>query len=118
MSTRAERLGTGIEFDSGWDFSILAGSLEVIDGLDVLGRDLAFALQQEIVDLPLRGEILDVDTEEEVRILIERILSNESRVEGYEVRSVTEAEPEERKLEVELFVKATSGENDELIILV
>ena len=49
--TDAQALGRGIEFDQSWDFvTSTANSMGQIDGVPILGRDLAFDIRRRMQD--------------------------------------------------------------------
>lgn len=77
--SEAEALGRGIRFTSNWDFETARGSLDLIEGVDVLGRDLAWGLSQEL-DTVARGDYLDADTREQVRATIKTLANQDGRI--------------------------------------
>lgn len=107
----ADNLGTGIAFISNWSFEIVGGSIETVDGIDLLGRDLAFAMQGDL-DV-VRGEQFGPNAEEEVRIVATRILDREGRVSSYDINSITQ---DDRMIAVSLTLTANTGERGEAIL--
>jgi hypothetical protein len=98
-----------------WDFETNAGSVELIDGFDVLGRDLAFAAIQHL-DVE-RGGLLTPETREDIRIVVKRVAQRDDRV--ARIISPIEVEPADdatRMAEVRLELVAETGERGEHIL--
>lgn len=80
MSERyADTLGRGLSFGKRWDVEVASsGSIGVTAGLDVLGRDLAFALNQELGSV--RGTRLTPDDRNNIKSTVEDIATEDTRV--------------------------------------
>jgi len=115
--TLADRLGVGLRLDSDFDFVAQGGSLDLLSGIDVLGRDLAFALSTELE--AKRGDLAAGGQEfaEDVRIIVRRVARADSRV--AEIVDPIEVDPEfggpaEARVEVELV--AETGDRGKAIL--
>lgn len=115
--TTDEALGTGVAFEDLWDFEVQAGSIGVIDGFDVLGRDLAFGTIQELDEK--RGQRLTPDLAEEVKIALRRVASRDGRVARIVPPiEVTEADDQDATAEVAITLVANTGERGEYVLTV
>lgn len=110
----ADELGVGLGFQTNWDFEVRGGSMGLIGGLDLLGRDLAFALQQHLGDE--RGQFRSSTTRGEVYTATNRVVTEDSRVEELTDLSVTFPDDTNGKVEVEMEIVAETGERGEFII--
>lgn len=113
--TNAEALGTGIAFLPNWDFQTAVGSLDTVQGLDVLGRDLAWALQQEL-DTE-RGQRLTNEAREDIKIAVKRVARRDDRVARVITPVTVEAADDAaRTAVVTLTVVAETGDRGELVL--
>lgn len=112
--TEAEMYGRGLSFGSRWDFETRAGSIALVEGEDVLGRDLAFGTTLELGEL--LHERLTPDLAEEIKIAVKRVARRDGRiqrvVEPVEVRRTDDA----GTAEVQLTVVAKTGERGEFVL--
>jgi len=113
MATPAEVLGRGIELEGNFDVAEQAGSVPVTSGIDILERDTAFALTQEL-DV-FRGELSDDDFAAEVELATRRVLDRDDRIASIGSISVDlDAGPTTVTIEAELT--AADTETTELIV--
>lgn len=115
--TTAEALGTGVAFGDLWDFEVRAGSIGVIDGFDVLGRDLAFGTIRELDEK--RGQRLTPDLAEEVKIALRRVANRDGRV-GRIVPpiEVTAPDDQDATAEVAITLVANTGDRGEYVLTI
>ncbi|GGM64150.1 hypothetical protein J2752_000468 [Halarchaeum rubridurum] len=105
----ADALGTGLAFESDWDFELVAGSIGTVSGIDCLGRDLAFALER---DLEI-GQLGTVDARKDVEIDVRDLVSGEDRVQSIDQLDVREPAPD--TVEIDVALTATTGERGQYV---
>jgi hypothetical protein len=114
--TPSDALGSGVAVENLWDFEVQAGSIGVVDGLDALGRDLAFGTIHELDEL--RGERLTPDLAAEIEIVVRRVANRDDRVSRV-VPPIEVTETDDgATAEVALTVVATTGERGEYVLTV
>lgn len=115
--TDAEALGTGLAFLTDWDVDVSpSGSIGLIDGLAVLRRDLAFALQQSLATA--RGERRQADLREDVRIAARDTILDDDRVDSLDALAIDFPEGSTDTIELTIAVTATTGERGEFILTI
>jgi len=112
----AENLGRGLSFSPRWDFDDRGGSMRLINGIDLLGRDLAFAASQELDDL--RGRLLTPDDREDIKIAVRRVANRDDRVARLETPLEVEPADDPAVANVSVTIVAMTGERGEGVLTI
>lgn len=117
--TPKEAFGTGLAFEQDWDVDVsTGGSLGLVDGLDVLGRDLAFGISRRVREDDLRGRRFTDDLRADLRIAVRGVARQDSRVDRVAELTVTEADNAQTTAEVELIVIADTDDRGAFVFTV
>jgi|APHM01.1.fsa_nt_gi hypothetical protein len=110
-------LGTGIEFGRDFDAEVSeSGSLDLIGGVDVLGRDLAFGVVAAVRDEGLLGRRLTVDALSDIETAVRRVGQRDSRVSSIVSVDAQRSDSENTRVEIELSIVAETGERGEFVL--
>lgn len=113
----AANLGVGVSFLELWDFELVNGSIGLIDGLNVLGRDIGFAVHQ-VADDDIRGELFNPGHREDIRVTINNVASRDSRVSEVNVTEISKSNELGRSIDVKFSITAITDEKGEFIVSV
>jgi hypothetical protein len=118
MSAPEDALETGLEFTQEWDTETDAGSFATTSGLDNLGKDISWSLLRAVDEEDIRGRQYSPELREDISILVERVLSDFSRIDAVEDVTVTQPDDARRTAEVQLTVTAVTDERGEFVFTV
>lgn len=108
-------LGTGAAFSDLFDVVEYAGSVDLVDGFDVLARDLAFGTRRELDKN--RGDLPDAEFSEEVRVTLrDDVVGVESRIERIVGDIDVNLDESPTAVSAELTVEAVTGERGDLVL--
>jgi hypothetical protein len=108
-------LGTGVAFSSRFDAVEYAGSVDLIDGFDVVARDLSFGTRRELDKT--RGDLPDAEFAEEVRVTVrDDVVAVDSRIERIVGDIDVNLDESPTAVSVELTVEAVTGERGDLVL--
>jgi len=120
MTTTNEALGSGLDFQEEFDINLDAGSVGTVAGIDKLGVDIAFALHRQVreSDTQIRGRRFNPNLREDLRILVRRVMSRESRVDRVHSITITETDEASTTAEVAVELTAATDERGEFVFAV
>lgn len=116
--TPAEALGTGPGFSQHWDVETRAGSVALRSGIDKLGEDLAFQIIRTAREQEFRGRRYTPELREDVRIVVQRVATSDSRVQRVEDITIQQSDDASQTAEVQLTVIAETGARGEFVFSV
>jgi hypothetical protein len=116
MSTE-ELLGTGINVSSGFDIVVSSGgSIDLISGIDVLGRDIAFGVSAAVNEQDLLGRRINDDALADIETAVLGVAQRDSRVSSVENIDTRPSDSEQTRVDVELAIVAETDERGEFVI--
>lgn len=117
MTSTTEALGVGIEIDRQFDAEVAqTGSLDLVGGVDILGRDLAFGVAAAVREAGLLGQRLTTDTLTDIETTTRGVARRDSRVARVETVSATESDSDHTLAEVRVGLVAETDERGEFVL--
>lgn len=109
----ARNLGKGLAFSQYWDYDVEVGSIDIIDGFDVLARDLSFAFTREYDGII--GDKITAETREDIAVAAKNVANRDSRVERV-VPPVEVTKIGSGTVEVRMTLVANTDERGEAVL--